>query len=263
MLQDAHIHLQDARPEAARILRDSPARGVGRFFCNGSSPSDWDGVKAFAGSYGSVVPFYGVHPWYADEAGSGWEEDLRARLASGNSCIGEIGLDRARKSVDFGKQLGIFGRQLDIAFETAKPFAVHCVQAWETLLGELSSRDNRRCPPFIVHWFSGSPEVAAELTRLGAYISFSPRLLDEGAEKHRGSFVKVPLERILLETDYPYTPGAGKGEAAPPEEYFRTLEALYAAAANLRGISGEEFTKKVWDNGTVFVHRASSREREN
>lgn len=254
MLQDAHIHLQDAGTEGLRILREAPAARAGRFFCNGSSPSDWEEVRAIAESSEAAVPFYGVHPWYINEAGTGWEEKLREYLTPGRSCVGEIGLDKARGKADFDKQLHIFARQLDVASSLNKPFAVHCVQAWEALLAELARHGAKGLPPFIIHWFSGSPEVAAELVRLGAYISFSPRIMDEGPSRQRDSFARVPVERILLETDYPYMPGAKKGAAPTADGYFNMLRSLYSCAAGLKDIAGEVFENRIWDNGTVFVH---------
>lgn len=253
MLQDAHIHLQDAGDEARRILEEAAANGVGRFFCNGSAPSDWKEVRALAASFKSVVPFFGIHPWYINDAGAGWESGLEEYLRDGTSRVGEIGLDKARRTMNFERQTDMFRRQLEIVVRMKRPFAVHCVQAWEALIAELARYNTGRIP-FIVHWFSGSPEVALELIKAGGYISFSPRLLDEGAEKHRASFARVPADRMLLETDYPYMPDAKKGQIAGACEYFSTLRSLYECAARLKGMDAGEFEQKVWDNGTVFVH---------
>lgn len=253
MLQDAHMHLQDAVTEARQILATAAKNGVGRFFCNSTGPSDWEEVRELARSHASVVPFFGVHPWFIDKARDGWDVRLKEYLQDGASRVGEIGLDRARRSVSFGEQAAIFARQLDIAAEMKKPFTVHCVQAWDCLLAELAGHIAGRVP-FIVHWFSGSPEVALELVAAGAYISFSPRLLDEGAEKHRASFARVPVERILLETDYPYMPDVEKERIPGAEEYFTALESLYECASRIKGIRGDEFARKVWDNGTIFLH---------
>lgn len=252
MLQDAHIHLQDARDEARHILDEAPGNGVGRFFCNGSAPSDWEEVRGLAGSHETVVPFFGMHPWHIDEAGEGWERRLEGYLEDGSSRVGEIGLDKARRGISFERQVEVFRAQLDIAARTGKPFAVHCVRAWDALLAELAARIAGRVP-FMVHWFSGSPETAAELVKAGAYISFSPRLLDESAEKQRAVFGRVPLDRILLETDYPYMPGVAAGETPAAEAYFAALRGLYESAALLKNMAADEFAGKVWDNGTVLV----------
>lgn len=253
MLRDAHIHLQDAKGFGEKILLASSARGVGEFFCNGSAPSDWSAVKGLADRFDSVVPFFGVHPWYLDEAGEGWEKALRTYINGPRAGIGEIGLDRAKRKSKPEDQEAIFRRQVEIAIERDLPFTIHCVRAWEALLNELIRQkfDRRRSPPFIVHWFSGSPETALELAKLGAYISFSPRLIDDISGRERESFLRLPAERVLLETDYPYMPGVREPGV---EDYFSTLESLYRYAAKLKGMREDEFIKTVWNNGTVFVH---------
>jgi Tat protein secretion system quality control protein TatD with DNase activity len=61
---------------------------------------------------------------------------------------------------------------------------------------------------------------------------------------------------MLLETDYPYMPGANKLRAVSADEYFSALEELYQKAADLRGVDAGYLAQRVWDNGTVFVRRA-------
>jgi TatD DNase family protein len=258
MLQDAHIHLQDAGEEGARIIVGAEGRGIDRFFCNGSGPSDWEAVRYLASSSDKVLPFYGLHPWYVEEAGAGWYDELKRYLAMPGSAIGEIGLDKVRRNIDFAKQSDAFRAQLALAVEYSKPFAVHCVQAWEPLISELrrAGIGDGSGPPFIVHWFSGSVSVGLEIVKAGGYLSFSPRISDTFAEKQREALASVPEERMLLETDYPYMPGANKLRAVSADEYFSALEELYQKAADLRGVDAGYLAQRVWDNGTVFVRRA-------
>jgi TatD DNase family protein len=254
MLQDAHLHLQDVEPgsDLGYILSHAREHGVGRFFCNASAPSDWGAVRAIADGRDDVVPFFGVHPWYADEAIPDWDEKLLAYLGTARSKVGEIGLDRAKRGADFELQKKIFGRQLEIVRRLRRPFVVHCVDAWGPLIEMLHGSETKGIP-FIVHWFSGSRDIAAELIKLGGYISFSSRLADEGAEKTISAFKDVPVGRILLETDFPYMAGVPKDEAPTVEMYFQSLSALYSCAARLKGMEEPEFAETVWENGTAFA----------
>ncbi|MCX5678743.1 MAG: TatD family hydrolase [Candidatus Omnitrophica bacterium] len=253
MLQDAHIHLQDCPEEAIKISAGAAGHGVGRFFCNGTYPRDWPEVMKLAGSHSNIIPFFGVHPWHIDKTVEGWDKALIEYLALPGSRIGEIGLDGAKVDVSLVRQREIFTRQLDIAVEFKKPFTVHCVQAWDALLEEIRMRKDKKLL-FMVHWFSGSPEIAVELIKLGGYISFSPRLLYERALKHRASFDVTPVDRILLETDYPYTPDSGSADKPDVSKYFEWLRSLYGMAARLKKLDEVTFEQKVWDNGTVFLH---------
>lgn len=254
ILQDCHIHLLDAGNSGRAVLESARKRGIGRFFCNSASPADWAAVKELASSENDIVPFYGIHPWYCDEISARWEEDLEKLLADAKACIGEIGLDRSERRVDsFESQRMVFRRQLDIAAGMHKPFTIHCVKAWDALLEELRVRSPFTAP-FIAHRFTGSVDVAAQLLKLGAYLSFSPSLLDENSLRSRAVFAGVPAERLLFETDYPYLPGYRSGVYPDSNEYFSALDALYRRSAVLRGVAIEEFSSRVWDNGTVFVH---------
>jgi TatD DNase family protein len=125
MLQDAHIHLTDGGEEAEKILSDAAGLGVGRFFCNSACPSDWPKVRRLSELHDGVIPFFGVHPWYAEKVPEGWEEELLKYLAEDRARIGEIGLDAAKKDISFAKQREVFARQLEIAMELKKPFAIH------------------------------------------------------------------------------------------------------------------------------------------
>jgi TatD DNase family protein len=254
MLQDAHVHLQDVEPGSGLgyILSRAREHGVGRFFCNAAAPSDWEAVRAIAGGRDDVVPFFGIHPWHADEAADGWDEKLLAYLGTPGSKVGEIGLDRAKRGTDFELQKKIFGKQLEIARKLRRPFVVHCVDAWGPLMEMLRGSEVKGIP-FIVHWFSGSRDIAAELIKLGGYISFSSRLTETGAEKTISAFKDVPVGRILLETDFPYMAGVPKDKTPTVEMYFQSLSALYGCAARLKDMEEREFAETVWENGTAFA----------
>lgn len=256
MLQDAHAHLQAVTDKdgLTKTLSGLSQNSVGRIFCNATSPGDWDAVRAFAGRYTEVVPFYGVHPWFAGNLEAGWEKRLATYLEKGPSGIGEIGLDRAKeKETGLDVQLEVFEKQISIAFVLKKPFVLHCVDAWGAVTGPLKSRGAGKLP-FIVHSFSGSKEVMSELIGLGAYLSFSLKLVEKRYKKIHEAFMAAPLERLLLETDFPYAPGSVSKMPAKPGDYFDCVKRVYGIAAELKGIGGEELERRVWENGTVFVH---------
>ncbi len=251
MFQDAHIHLQDIKDkEAARSLLDGAAAvGVGRFFCNATSPDDWQTVKEMADSDERIVPFFGVHPWNAEKIEEGWEERLRGFCSGAEAGVGEIGLDKIHNGAFFEEQAGIFMRQLDLACSLRKPFAVHCVRAWDVLIETLRSRDLKGIH-FMIHAFSGTEEDMRALAALGAYFSF--RILRNVSEQKRRIFTLVPVDRLLLETDFPYL---ATGEESPGQErYFSYLRELYATAAEIRGMDPERLQEVIWNNGTVFLH---------
>lgn len=254
MLQDAHVHLHHAKEAsvAAAIIKDAQKNGVGRFFCNAASPEDWHTLQALSKENPSIIPFYGIHPWGADKAEKDWKVALGKYLAKRTCGVGEIGLDH-RKDVDINLQNEIFFAQLEIALERDLPVSIHCVHAWGAVLEKLRSMPFKKMR-IMFHLFSGSQEVLSELISMGVYFSFSFGIADCGPEKVRKAFLTAPLDKIFLETDYPYVQGPFKEPEIGSSGYFDRLKELYKIAALVKNIDKEEMEKVVWDNGTVFLH---------
>ncbi|WVZ86816.1 hypothetical protein U9M48_033542 [Paspalum notatum var. saurae] len=138
-LFDAHCHLQDPRVAAVAptLIRAAAASGVARFAVNGTSEKDWHIVKQMAEEYPAVVPCFGLHPWWVRERSPDWMDSLRRFFAeTPEAAVGEIGLDKGShgKTIDFGEQVEVFQRQLELAKEMDRPVSVHCVRAFGDLL---------------------------------------------------------------------------------------------------------------------------------
>jgi len=250
MLLDAHSHIFEIEDHTVRdaILTEASKLGSGRIFVNSIRPSDWSGLSSLAHTYSSITPFYGIHPWYAHLAKGDWVKDLVKHLEHANACVGEIGLDKKRKGPDFEMQKNIFEEQVNIAVRMRRPFNIHCVDAWGVLLEILRSKKIET--PFIIHFFSGSKEVLSELLKLGAYISYSGRSLEGPSERPKEALVDTPVDRILIETDFPYI---GK-ESPTSVDYFTYLEKTYALASQIRGINRSILESAIWENGSVFTN---------
>ncbi|KAF2935479.1 uncharacterized protein [Oryza sativa Japonica Group] len=176
-LFDAHCHLQDPRvlSVAPSLIRAATAAGVARFAVNGTSEKDWHLVKQMAEEYPSVVPCFGLHPWWVPERSPDWMDSLRRFFAeTPEAAVGEIGLDKGShgKTIDFGEQVEVFQQQLELAKELNKPVSVHCVRAFGDLLEIL-----KRTGPFpagvLLHSYLGSAEMVSSLEILGCYFSLS------------------------------------------------------------------------------------------
>ncbi|HOW43336.1 MAG TPA: TatD family hydrolase [Candidatus Omnitrophota bacterium] len=251
MLQDAHIHLQDITVDLDGLFFSSRQAAVQRFFCCATSPLDWERLHALSLQDVRICAFYGVHPWYAGKELGDWQTELRNFLSSDAAGVGEIGLDGARQGIPMQVQEQIFGRQVDLAVEMRKPAAIHCLRAWFELLSVLDARKHKQLR-FMVHAFSGTRPDLEKVLSLGGYVSFSLRFLLSGGEKTAALCSLVPLDRLLIETDFPYMLPAGAQETA--QEYVALLHKGYAAVAQLKNISEEDLRRAVWENGTLFTH---------
>jgi TatD DNase family protein len=260
-LIDAHLHLQDNRIQArmADLIARAETRGVLRMFCNSTREEDWDQVCALADIYSDITPFIGVHPWFADTPGPGWQQRLSDRLTGWRDCVGvgEIGLDKNSK-VDFNKQLKLFETQLEIGLRHGAPISIHCVRSWDVLLALLPRRlEGRARPRIMIHSFNGSPQVMQRLIKLGCHVSYSGAILGRKNSKAIDSLRATPLDALFLETDAPdqLVPEIGRQlELATPHNEPAAVTAIYRAAAHLRGMHLKDFAAHIWNNATIFTN---------
>ncbi|KAI9120325.1 hypothetical protein K1719_007358 [Acacia pycnantha] len=220
-LFDAHCHLQDPRilDKTPQLINTDQEVGVAYFAVNGISEKDWHHVEHMSHTYPSVIPCFGLHPWFIADRSSNWLESLKEYFdATPSAAVGEvylflsiplrtliiIGLDKGplAKHSKFSDQVEVLRPQLELAKELNKPASVHCVDAFDDLLQLMKSMG-----PFpagiILHSYIGSAEMVPEFSKLGAYFSFSGHLLFLKPDEAKEVLKTVPCDRILLETDGP------------------------------------------------------------
>ncbi|KAK7271106.1 hypothetical protein RJT34_26734 [Clitoria ternatea] len=206
-LFDAHCHLQDPRilSKAPQLIKTAQDKGVARFVVNGVSEQDWHLVKHLSQTYPSVIPCFGLHPWYVAERSPSWFKTLKEYFDSTPSAaVGEIGVDKGThgRKIDFSEQVEVLRQQLELAKELNKPASIHCVRAFGDLLELMKS-----IGPFpagvIIHSYLGSAEMVPEFSNLGAYFSFSGFLMSLKQTKAKKMLKMVSQDRILFETDAP------------------------------------------------------------
>jgi TatD DNase family protein len=227
---DAHNHLQDARlGDPAPVIAAMKTSGITRAIVNATREEDWASVKNLADLESDLIqPAYGLHPWQAQTAGSGWVKRLRELLENDpRASIGECGLDQWVKHPPLGVQRRVFLDQLQLAREMKRTATIHCLKAWGPLFDCFAE-----CPPpprFLMHSFSGSIEIAQRLIPMGAYFSFSGYFLHPRKSGVLEVFRALPTDRILLETDAP-------DMLPPPDSITHHLPADRNHPANLPAI---------------------------
>ena len=239
MLIDSHCHLDDQAFDAdrAEVLERARQAGVGMALAIGSGdgPPDLEAAIRLADAIPWVYATAGVHPHESRKADAASYEKLR-RLCGHPKvlAVGEIGLDYHYDHSPREVQRPVFITQMEIAREARKPIVIHTREAWEDTL--LLLRQHWQGAG-IMHCFGGNYEQAAEAVELGFHISFSGILTFPKAEGLRQAAARLPLDRLLVETDCPYlapVPHRGKrNEPAFVAEVVRTL-------ARVRGLTEEE-----------------------
>ena len=201
---DSHAHytdkaFNDDRQIMLGSLKESGICGV--INCGADIESSKASLK-LAEQYDYIYFACGVHPEEVEELPENYIEILKD-LAKHPKCvaIGEIGLDYYWRQDTKEKQKEVFEKQILLAKELNLPIIVHDRDAHGDTMDIIRKYPNVHG---VLHSFSGSAEMARELTRRGWYISFSGTMTFKNAERVRAAAHAVPHDRLLIETDAPY-----------------------------------------------------------
>ncbi|UXY14896.1 TatD family hydrolase [Chitiniphilus purpureus] len=205
MFVDSHCHINF--PELAQDidgLLDEMARNqVTHALCVSVNLPEWPSVMALADAHPNIYASVGVHPDYEDV-----EEPTVARLVelaqrSRVVAIGETGLDYYRLQGDLEWQRERFRVHIRAARQTGLPLIVHTRAASEDTI-RILQEEGAADVGGVMHCFTESWEVAQAAMALGFHISFSGIVTFKKAEELKEVARRVPLDRMLIETDSPY-----------------------------------------------------------
>lgn len=264
MLIDFNTKLQDVSDETVNedILKQAAASNVGKIICSSSSMEEWSLVSSVARHTERVVPFFGIHPWYAEQAPLKWQNQLmHVAVMFQGAGIGIVGLDRSPNGGNYDKQKEIFLHQLQMADKLLRPIAIHCVDAWEDLVAFLT-KDKTQRTRFMIHDYQADPGMLSQLLKLGAYISFSRKSLLAADPVILKLLKQVPKDRLLLETGFPYVNTGGQlHKGATPEMYFKCLKEIYALAEKALEMDEGELENVIWENAAKYLTGHSASEK--
>lgn len=265
---DTHAHLYDERyGEEGTFSRDLLVRaaeyGVTRILVPADSVESSRAAINYVRENQDVssVKLYasvGIHPHEAssyDEAARDFIVDALSstnRAVTNVMALGEIGLDYHYDLSPRDVQRAVFRAQLDIAFEMDVPFILHEREATGDcmdILREYKREKRLRELPGVCHCCSTSPEIAEELVKMGFYIGFDGPITFKSNKNGPEVCRRIPLERIVIETDCPYlTPEPNRGLTNEPC-YIPFVADKIAA---IKEISVEEVVRVTSDNGCIL-----------
>lgn len=233
-LIDSHCHLDDERfdPDRLELLQRARKAGVEQIVVPAVSRCGWLKLKSLAEQDSRIYPAFGLHPWFCDQH---CENDLKLLpdFLDSAVAVGECGLDASLCDVDMQTQLFWFSEQLKLAVAHDLPVIVHAYRAVDAVIRAI------RCYPGlrgVVHSFSGSLQQAEQLIGLGFYLGFGGSVTHARATRLQAVVKAVAAERLLLETDAPDQPPAGRqGERNEPAFLIDIL----AHIATLRGTDSQ------------------------
>lgn len=231
-LIDSHCHLDAAEfdPDRAQVVARARLAGVDAQVVPAVAAAGWPKLRDVCAYGPGLHPAYGLHPMYLAEHRHAHLPLLREWVERERPCaIGECGLDFHVEGLDADQQRSYFRGQLQLAADYGLPVIVHARRAVEEVIASIKAAGPLRG---VVHSFSGSPEQAAQLWRLGFLIGLGGPLTYPRANRLRRLVAEMPLEYLLLETDAPDQPDADiRGQRNEPAR----LATILACIAGLRG----------------------------
>jgi len=257
-LVDSHCHLDRIPLEAyegdlGRLLEAARAAGVAELLCVSIDLESYPDMLARVQDLPGVWISVGVHPNDRDRREPGVEELIELASHPRNVAIGETGLDYHYHQGDLGWQQQRFRTHIRAACQAGKPIIVHTREAREDTIA-IMREEGAECCGGVMHCFTESWEMAEAALELGFYISFSGIVTFRNAEALREVAARVPLDRLLIETDSPYlAPTPYRGKPNEPKYLPRVLETL----ADLRELPTEALAEQLNANFAALFRTAA------
>jgi TatD DNase family protein len=238
---DTHTHLDDAAFDADRdsVIESSRVAGVRHFINIGYAPDRWESSRLLRERHSDIDVALGLHPQLAGRFDAPLLRALESAIeAIRPVAVGETGFDFSRAIPFFEEQLKAFHSQLEIAAATGLPVIVHQRDASDALITELDTWPN--LAPIVLHSFDGTQRLADWARERGCFVGIGGLATRQSSEKLRELLVRIPVDRLLLETDSPYLapPGTGSRRNNPAN-----LPRIAAALGPLWNLNGEELCR--------------------
>lgn len=247
-LVDTHSHIQfDGYNDPEGTLLRAKDAGVGVVFVVGCTLEDSQLAVDFAATHDNVWAIVGVHPHEAENYDQNEVKEALTRLARDKKviAIGEIGLDYFYEHSTRQKQKEILKVQLVVAKKQKLPVVFHVRNAFKdfwTLYDTVSL-------PGVVHSFSSGVSDLDNIVKRGLYVGLNGIMTFTKDPDQLEAAKKVPLEKLVLETDAPFlTPVPFRGAKNEPKH----ISTIACFLANLRGESLEELTVQTTKNVTTL-----------
>jgi TatD DNase family protein len=248
-LIDSHCHLDrlDLAPfdnSFAQLIRETLDSGVEHMLCVCIDTESYPSMLSLVESYPNISISVGVHPNDKERHEPEVEELVAMAGHPKNLAIGETGLDYFRSEGDLEWQRERFRRHIRAAHLGNKPLIIHTRNARADTI-KVMQEEGAAEAGGVMHCFTEDWEMASQALDMGFYISFSGIITFNSAQDLREVVKKVPLDRLLIETDAPYlAPVPKRGKPNYPAYVRYVAECV----ADVRGVSVDQIEAVTKDN---------------
>ena len=249
MFIDSHCHLDrvDLKPfneNFSDFVMNAKEAGITDMLCVSIDLENYPAMLELVKPFNNIYTSVGVHPCEQEGHDPEVQELVRLAAEPSNVAIGETGLDYFRTEGDMHWQQQRFRRHIQAAREVDKPLIIHTREAREDTINILQE-ENAKQVGGVMHCFTETWEMAQAALEMDFYISFSGIVTFKNATELKEVAKKVPLERILIETDSPYlAPVPYRGKPNVPQYVSKVAEHI----ADLRETSVDKIAEQTSQN---------------
>ncbi len=240
MFIDTHCHLTDKYTDGLdAVIQNAHDANVDVLICPTADPNDIDSALRIANSYDNIFCTIGIHPEYCNVNATDFltNDVLTNPRVVG---VGEIGLDYHYSPETRNAQIKLFEQQLEIAKKYDLPVAIHTRYAEEDTAAILNG-DVRG----VMHCYTSSWNLAKKMLDCGFFFSASGILTFKNSDEVRETFAKIPLDKIVIETDAPYcAPVPHRGNICEPYMVVETARVL----AQIKNVDLNDLEKILMEN---------------
>jgi len=249
-----HINFPDLAVQMPELLANMNVNQVSHALCVAVNLPELPSVLALAQQHQNIFASVGVHPDYEDTQEPTVEQLVELSKSSKVVAIGETGLDYFRLTGDLEWQRERFRTHIRAARETGLPLIIHTRASSEDTI-RIMREEKAHEVGGVMHCFTESWEVAQQAMELGFYISLSGIVTFKKATELKDVAYKMPLDRLLIETDSPYlAPMPHRGKQNQPAWVRHVAEHI----AELKNIPLEDVAAATTANFFKLFHRASA-----
>ena len=190
---------------------------------------------------------YGIHPHETKDYKNLNKEEIIKKISLSKKVIGigETGLDFYYEHSDPETQKNIFIQHIKAAQTLDLPLIVHTRSAEKDTYQILKNEKKNKDFKILIHCFTGSKEFAHKLIDLGCYISASGVVTFKNSKELADTFLSLPNDRILVETDSPYlSPEPLRGKPNEPSHIIHTVNFL----SKIKNINSNDFATITTNN---------------
>jgi TatD DNase family protein len=252
-LIDTHAHLDDEqfRDDLPAVLHRAAEAGVCRVVTIATTADSSAASLALAEQFSALAATVGIQPNHVAQAGpADWDRVAAAAKHKKVVAVGETGLDRYWDHTPFAQQEDYFARHLELARQHQLAVVIHCRQAEADVVRMLRADYERHGPVRgVMHSFTGDLATAEACLAMGLHISFAGMVTYRNAQALRDVAARIPLDRVLVETDSPYlAPVPVRGKRNEPAYVIHTAARL----ASVQGVAPEVIADHATQNARAL-----------